>query len=127
MKKAERAVLTLVKRDLTDGQYAALCDFVFNVGRGNLEQSALLQAINAGQYDRVPHQFRRWIVAGGKEHIGLRNRRNREIELFFDGIPMPKGAPPADEDVTPIDIRQGEKVMPGYPVKAGQLGVGRVR
>jgi hypothetical protein len=49
-------------------------------------------------------------VAGGKELAGLKARREREIDLFFDGLPKPK-APPltrGGEDLSPIDIRKGE-------------------
>ncbi|MEO8134021.1 MAG: lysozyme [Betaproteobacteria bacterium] len=109
MEKARLAVMTLVKVEMTDGQYAALCDFVFNAGGGNLKTSKLLQAINANQFDRVPAQFRRWTLAGGKEWPGLKTRREREIDLFFDGLPKPKAAPPEGEDLSPIDIRIGEK------------------
>jgi GH24 family phage-related lysozyme (muramidase) len=109
MEKAQRAVMTLVTVDLTDGQYSALCDFAFNVGGGNLKTSTLLTVVNARQHDRVPAQFRRWVMAGGKEFAGLKARREREIELFFDGLPKPRGTPPVGENVTPIDIRKGEK------------------
>jgi lysozyme len=109
MEMAQRAVMTAVTADLSDGQYAALCDFAFNVGGGNLKSSTLLKVINAGQYERVKGQFLRWNKADGKEFKGLTKRREREIELFFDGLPTPRAAPPADEDLTPIDIRKGEK------------------
>ena len=109
MEKARLSVMTLVKVDLTDGQYAALCDFTFNVGGGNLKTSKLLQAVIAGELDRVPSQFRRWALAGGKEWPGLKKRREREIDLFFDGLPRPKAAPPLGEDLSPVDIRVGER------------------
>ena len=110
MERAQRAVMTNVTMNLTDGQYAALCDFTFNVGGGNLKSSTLLQVINARQFDRVPSQFRRWTMAGGKELAALQARREREIDLFFDGLPKPKAAPPTrgGEDLSPIDIRKGE-------------------
>jgi GH24 family phage-related lysozyme (muramidase) len=110
MERAQRAVMTNVTMHLTDGQYAALCDFTFNVGGGNLKSSTLLKVINAGQFDRVPSQFRRWTVVGGKELAGLKARREREIDLFFDGLPKPKAAPltRGGEDLSPIDIRKGE-------------------
>src|SRR5262245_27740425 len=109
MEMAETAVMTAVTVDLTDGQYAALCDFAFNVGGGNLKTSTLLKVINAGQHERVKGQFLRWNKAGGKEFEGLTKRREREVELFFDGLPTPRAAPPAGENLTPIDIRKGEK------------------
>ena len=108
MERAERAVLTAVKLPLTDGQYAALCDFVYNVGGGNFRRSTLLKVINKDEFERVPFQLRRWVKAGGRELAGLKKRREREIELFFEDIGIPRAAPAPDEDLTPVDIRQGE-------------------
>jgi lysozyme len=109
MEKAELAVMTLVDVQLTDGQYAALCDFVFNVGSGNFKGSSLRKAVNARRHDDVPFQLRRWVKAGGKEWPGLKTRREKEIELFFVGMPIPRAAPPEGEDLSPIDIQVGER------------------
>ena len=81
MRKSQIAVMEMVNIDLTDGQYAALCDFAFNVGTSNLRKSALLKVVNGKQLDSVPSQFRRWVMAGGKEIQGLKTRRAKEIEL----------------------------------------------
>jgi len=108
MRTPRHAVMTAVSIDLTDGQYAALCDFVFNVGTGNFRSSTLLKRVNARRFDDVPFQFRRWVYAGGKPLAGLETRREREIELFFDGIGIPRAVPSPDEDLSPIDIRLGE-------------------
>ncbi|MFO8091328.1 MAG: lysozyme [Desulfatiglandaceae bacterium] len=108
MGMAERGVMSLVDVDLTDGQYGALCDFVFNVGVGNFRNSTLRKRVNAGAYDRVPFEFRRWVYAGGNKLPGLETRREQEIALFFEDIGIPRAAPPPDQDMTPIDIRIGE-------------------
>jgi lysozyme len=108
MGMAERGVMGLVDVDLTDGQYGALCDFVFNVGVGNFRNSTLRKQLNAGAYDRVPFEFRRWVYAGGKKLPGLETRREKEIALFFEDIGIPRAVPPPDQDMTPIDIRIGE-------------------
>jgi lysozyme len=105
---AELAVMTSVKTELTDGQYAALCDFVYNVGGGNFRKSTLSQVVNRREFDRVPTQFRRWTMAGGKKWPGLQKRREREIELFFDGLAIPRAVPRFGEIVSPIDITKGE-------------------
>lgn len=107
MGRAQRAVTALVKVPLTPGQYAALCDFTFNVGGGNLKASELLKAVNAGEHHRVPAQLRRWVKAGGQVLPGLQRRREGEIALYFDGQPVPKVAP-LGEDTTPLDIRTGQ-------------------
>jgi len=108
MAGAQVTVMTSVEADLTDGQYAALCDFVFNVGSRNFRSSTLLKVVNAGDFPSVPFQLRRWVFAGGREFPGLKTRRENEIELFFDGLPIPRVAPPAEMDLEPIDIRTGE-------------------
>lgn len=108
MGQAERGVMTLVDTELTDGQYAALCDFVFNVGIGNFRSSTLRKRVNAGDHDRVAFEFRRWIFAGGKKLPGLELRREKEIVLYFEEMGIPRAAPLPGEDQTPIDIRTGE-------------------
>ena len=108
MGRAERTVMTAVDVDLTDGQYAALCDFVYNVGGGNFKRSTLLKVVNAGEFDGVPFQLRRWVKAGGRTLPGLETRREREIELFFEGIGIPRAAPLEGEDLSPVDIQRGE-------------------
>ncbi len=108
MGKAERGVMTLVDVELTDGQYGALCDFVFNVGAGNFRKSTLRKRVNARDFDRVPFEFRRWVFAGGRKLTGLAKRRENEITLFFEEIGIPRAIPPPDVDLSPIDIRTGE-------------------
>lgn len=108
MEIAERAVMTLVDVRLTEGQYAALCDFVFNVGSGNFRQSTLLRMVNSGRHDQVPFQLRRWVKAGGRELPGLKTRREKEIVLYFEDIGIPRAASEADLDLSPVDILMGE-------------------
>ena len=108
METAERLVMTSVDIELTDGQYAALSDFVFNVGGGNFRQSTLLRMVNSRRHDQVPFQLKRWVKAGGKELPGLKIRRDREIELYFEDLGMPRAAPAADQDLSLVDITTGE-------------------
>lgn len=107
MAGAQRTVLATVRVPLSDAKYAALCDFVYNVGPAQFKESTLLRVVNAQKFDQVPLQLRRWVRAGGREIEGLKNRREREIKLFFDGEPTPRAAPPAGEDLSPLDIRTG--------------------
>ena len=108
MTTAEAVVLTNVDVTLTDGQYAALCDFVYNVGGGNFRRSTLLKVVNRNDFDEVPFQLRRWVKAGGRVLAGLERRREREIELFFENVEIPRALPPAGTDLSPVDIREGE-------------------
>jgi GH24 family phage-related lysozyme (muramidase) len=107
MAGAQRTVQASVRVRLNDAKFAALCDFVYNVGPQQFKNSTLLRMINAERFDQVPLQLRRWVRAGGREILGLKNRREREIDLFFDGEPTPRAAPPVGEDLSPLDIRTG--------------------
>lgn len=104
MELAEVAVMTLASVDLTDGQYAALCDFVYNVGRSRFARSTLLKYVNAGEYGKVPAQFQRYVLANGRKLKGLVVRREKEIGLFWDDLIILRSTPGPDEDLTLIDI-----------------------
>jgi GH24 family phage-related lysozyme (muramidase) len=104
---AERAVMELAEVDLDDGQYAALCDFTFNVGRGALARSTLLRRINEGLHPEVPGQFRRYVLANGRKLPGLVVRREEEIALFFENHVVPRAIPGTREDLELIDILRG--------------------
>ena len=81
----ERAVEKLVTVSLTDGQFAALVSFAFNVGEGALAKSTLLKKLNAGNYGAVPAELAKWVNAGGKKVTGLVNRRAAEAGLWAKG------------------------------------------
>ncbi|MGO6840430.1 glycoside hydrolase family protein [Rhizobium leguminosarum] len=108
MRSAQITVQLAAPQDLTDGEYASLVDFTFNVGGANFKGSTLLKVVKQKQFDRVPEQFNRWTKAGGKEIAGLKNRRAAEIKLFFDGKPIPRPAPIPGEDLSPLDIDIGK-------------------
>ncbi len=105
MENAERAVMAAVGVELTDGQYGALCDFVYNVGAGRCRGSTLLQVVNANDFDQVAPQLRRWVKAANKEWPGLKARREREIDLFYQGMSRPRAG---GAELEPIDVRAGE-------------------
>jgi GH24 family phage-related lysozyme (muramidase) len=102
------AVMTDVHVPLSDGQFAALADFVFNVGSVRFRDSTLLRVINSKQLDQVPGEFRRWVKAGNKVLAALERRREREVALFFEGLPKPKSLPQPGKELSPIDIQKGE-------------------
>ena len=55
----------------------------------------------------MPFQLRRWVYANGKVLKGLQTRREREIDLFFDGIAAPKSiAAPTQAEL--LDLSTGE-------------------
>jgi len=107
MGRAQQAVSSSVTVTLNNGQYGALCDFVYNVGSGNFRGSTLLKVINAKNFDSIPPQLRRWTMAGGVRQPGLVKRREREIDLFFQGTKPPSRG--LEEALPPIDVQVGEQ------------------
>ncbi len=108
MNWAKYSVMNAISVDLTEGQYAALVDFVFNIGSGNFNKSTLLKKVNAEKHDEVPLQLRRWVRAGGEVWQGLVTRREKEIDLYLEGTAIPRLLPQAGEELPAIDIRLGE-------------------
>jgi lysozyme len=75
-------VSKLVKVPMTQGQFDALTDFVFNLGQERLRNSTLLRLLNAGHFDAAAAQFKYWTLAGGVSQPGLIKRRAAEAALF---------------------------------------------
>ena len=82
---AQSDVNTHVTVLLTQGQFDALADFAFNLGRGALNNSTLLKDLNAGDYDAAAGEFEKWDHAGGQVVAGLLRRRQAEEAEFNDG------------------------------------------
>ena len=78
----EKYVDNLVDVPLTQNQFDALVAWTFNLGPTNLSESTLLKKLNAGDYDAVPFEMKRWNKAGGEVLKGLVRRREAEAALF---------------------------------------------
>ncbi len=87
LEQFEAAVNALVKVPLNQNQFDALVSWTYNLGSGNLAKSTLLEVLNAGKYDEVPVQMKRWTRSQGKVLLGLVNRRDEEAQLFATPIP----------------------------------------
>ena len=83
VKKSEMAVLRHIRVPLEDGQFNALCSFVFNLGSGALQSSTLRRKINRGDYIGAANEFPRWVFAGGRKLKGLVRRREHERLMFI--------------------------------------------
>ncbi|MGA9585935.1 MAG: lysozyme [Terracidiphilus sp.] len=79
---AETAVERLVKVPLTQGQFDALVDFVFNLGAGRLASSKLLGYLNSGKFDAAAWQLLAWDHSGSREIASLKTRREAEFHLW---------------------------------------------
>jgi lysozyme len=72
----------LVTVKLTQGEFDALVDFDFNLGRGNLARSTLLVELNAGHFSGAADQFQAWDKCEGAVMAGLLRRRVAETAEF---------------------------------------------
>lgn len=75
----------LVKVQLTQGEYDALCSFIFNLGEPAFKSSTLLRKLNSGDKVGAAKEFDKWVYAGGKVLPGLKRRRAAERTLFETG------------------------------------------
>jgi lysozyme len=84
-------VEAMVKVPITQGQFDALTDLVFNEGVGRIEKSTLISVLNSGCYTAIPsllaHQdadgtWHGWVYSQGQVLPGLITRRQAEIKLW---------------------------------------------
>lgn len=73
----------IVKVPLTQNQFDALCDLVYNIGSGAFSKSTLLKKLNGKDYAGAASEFVKWNMAGGKVLSGLTKRREEEKKLFL--------------------------------------------
>jgi lysozyme len=83
MMKAVRATLRLCPGATNVRQVAALADFTFNCGAGNLEASTLRRKVNRGEFEDASNEFLKWVFARGVKLPGLVRRRVAERDLFL--------------------------------------------
>lgn len=68
---------------LQQGQYDALCSWIFNLGVGNFRSSTMRKYILARKSsDEITAQMIRWHRAGGKPLLGLKRRRVAEANMW---------------------------------------------
>lgn len=79
---AEYFVDKLVEVELTQNEFDALVDFVFNLGCARFQSSTLLKLINENNFSAAALEFDKWDYASGKVCAGLLKRRQMETDLF---------------------------------------------
>jgi lysozyme len=82
---AAACVNNVVAVQLSQEEFDALVDFVFNLGAGSFEGSTLLRDLNAADFASAAAQFDAWDHAGGAVVAGLLRRRRAETALFGKG------------------------------------------
>lgn len=80
-------ILSYVRKEtvgvkLTAAQEAALCSFVYNVGKQAFKDSTMLKKIKQCDLKGAGNEFYRWKYSGGKVVKGLVNRRNYEVAYW---------------------------------------------
>jgi lysozyme len=79
---AAGCVNTVVAVKLTQQEFDALVDFVFNLGTGAFKGSTMLRDLNGEDFTSAAAQFDFWDRAGGAIVAGLLRRRQAEAALF---------------------------------------------
>ncbi len=92
------AIVTLA---LAPCEWAAIANWMFNVGGHAAAGSTLIRRLNAGNRPGACQQFPVWVMADGRVVPGLRNRRLRTAALFsgqaVPGVTDRPGMPSAAE------------------------------
>ena len=79
-------VESLLKVEVSQGEFDALVSFAFNVGNKAFCDSTLARKANAGDMPGACAELSRWTRAGGRELPGLVKRRAAERELCERGL-----------------------------------------
>lgn len=80
--QAANVVNRLVEIKLTQEEFDALVDFVFNLGPTAFYKSTMLKDLNAGNIEAAADQFHLWDHDAGKVVAGLLRRRLAEQAEF---------------------------------------------
>jgi lysozyme len=81
--KAQITINTYVDVPLTQEEFDALVDFVFNIGPGNFKESTVLRLLNEGKYAEAADHLNDWVYSKGKKLAGLLVRRAAEQAEFL--------------------------------------------
>ncbi|HTW50156.1 MAG TPA: lysozyme [Acidobacteriaceae bacterium] len=92
VQSAAACVNNSVTVQLSQDEFDALVDFVFNLGVGAFEGSTLLRDLNAANFTAAAAEFDLWDHAGGAVIAGLLRRRQAETALFESGVSAPQSA-----------------------------------
>jgi lysozyme len=76
-------VLNATMINLSQNQFDALADFIYNVGQGNFQNSTLLKKLKAGNYIDAVNELGKWIYSNGQQLPALIKRRADEAALFL--------------------------------------------
>lgn len=77
-----------ITQTLSQNQFDALCDFIYNCGKNAFINSTLLKVVNIdpNDNDKIKNQLMRWVKANGSFCQGLANRRRAECDMYINCI-----------------------------------------
>ena len=79
-------LMPLVSVKITENQFFALIDFIYNLGEGNFSSSTLRKKLNKGDFLGAAEEFPKWCRCKGEILNGLKKRREFERELFLKDL-----------------------------------------
>lgn len=102
--EVEYCVHKNVFSEINQAQFNALCSFAYNVGEAAFIRSRLLKTVNENPDNpAIIREFYRWVYVKGKYNDGLRNRRVKEINLYFSTQYTVSNNPPVSVKPDNID------------------------
>lgn len=75
-------VISLCPQINSPERLAAIIDWTYNLGAGNLKASSMRRAINRGDWDDARVELQKWTRGGGRVLPGLVSRRAAEAALL---------------------------------------------
>ena len=129
LEEYEYAISTNITQTLNQHQFDALVSWAFNVGAGAVARSTLRKLLNAGNFEAVPAQLRRWDKAGGRVLRGLQNRRDAEVSMWLGQYSdnTVTIAEPIDKPITMVTTTDGEVLPTYYPPSAMSMDATKPR
>ncbi len=92
---------------LTNNQFGAIADLVFNIGTGNFLKSRLRSLLVSGKLSLIPAEFPKWVKAKGAVEPGLQRRRAMEVHLYMTPDVVPVSFAPAEiTSLTPDPVKE---------------------
>ena len=125
----EYAINTNITQTLNQHQFDALVSWAFNVGASAVARSTLRKLLNAGNFEAVPAQLRRWDKAGGRVLRGLQNRRDAEVRMWLGQYSdnTVTISEPIDKPITMVTTTDGEVLPTYYPPSVMSVGATKPR
>jgi lysozyme len=80
---AENSIYSRVTAPLSQGEFDALVDFIFQFGDAKFGSSNLLRLLNLRNYENIPAEFSKWINVNGAASPQLVARRSDDASTFL--------------------------------------------